>query len=70
MRFVNTFIIAMSSVMNYSLFMPYLVAVYAKLNEIQTLEFRFALEVSFSLFTGCVGKEGDSMYAICCIARI
>ena len=34
MRFVNTFIIAMYVVMDYSLFMPDLVKFYAKLNEI------------------------------------
>ena len=51
MRLVNTFIIAMYGVMNYSLFMPILVGFYAKLNEIyKKNEFHFALEVSFSIY--------------------
>ena len=48
---VNTVIIAMYGVINYLLLMPKLVAFYAKLNEIQNKnEFRFALEVSFSIY--------------------
>ena len=49
MRLVNTFIIVMYGVMNYSLLKPNLVAFYAKLNEISKIEYHFALEVSFSI---------------------
>ena len=50
MRPVNTLNIAVYGVMNYSLLMPNLVAFYAKLNEIQNIEFRFASELSFSIY--------------------
>ena len=49
MRLVNTSIIAMYDIMNYSLLIPNLVAFNAKLNEIQKTEFHFALVVSFSI---------------------
>ena len=49
MILVNTFIIAMHGVMNYSLLMPNLFAFYAKLHEIQKIEFHFAFEVSIYL---------------------
>ena len=50
MRLVNTFIIAMYSIVNYSLLRQILIAFYAKLNEISEIEFHFALEVSFSIY--------------------
>ena len=51
MRPVNTFSIAIYAVMNYSLFMPNLIAFYTKLNGIyKKSEFYFALEVSFSIY--------------------
>ena len=50
MILVNTFIIAMHGVMNYSLLMSNLFAFYAKLHEIQKIEFHFAFEVSFSIY--------------------
>ena len=50
MRLVNILIIARYAVMNYSLLMPYMVAFYAKRNDILKKEFNFALEVSFSIF--------------------
>ena len=44
MRLINTYIITQYGVMNYSSLMPNLVAFYAKLNEIYSVEFHFALE--------------------------
>ena len=49
MRLVNTFIIALYGVMNYSLLMPNLLVFYAKLKEKEKNEFDFALEVAFSI---------------------
>ena len=49
MRLVNTFIVAIYGVINTLLLMPNLLAIYAQLDEIQKLEFLFALEVSFSI---------------------
>ena len=46
---LNTFIIAMYSVMNYLLLIPNLDVFYAQLNEIQKIECHCALEVSFSI---------------------
>ena len=50
MRLVNTFIIAMYVVMNYSLLIPSALEFYEKLNDIyKKNEFHFALEVSVSI---------------------
>ena len=49
MRLVNSFIIVMYGVMNYSLLISNMVAFYARLYEILKHEFYLALDVSFSI---------------------
>ena len=52
--------------MSYSLYMPYLMAFYAKLNEVLKIEFHFALEVSFSILYGInfEARAGDKEWLL------